>query len=497
VTVTLNNLERFEDRVGELLTTHDSTRIDFSEYADDPVRFMREVLRFDPWGKQVEICEAVRTDKRTVVRGHHGAGKDHILAALLLWACYARGMLCLAISATEQQLLSQLWANLARLWAGASQFPGELYVGELRINGERRIVARTSASTSNLTGYHNHAGGGVFVAVSESQATQVEAAAFDAAEGNTAGEGSRIVVVGNPVKASGRFYEVSQKPTWRAISISAHDHPNVATGRVVIPGGPAPGWPAEMAAEYGTDSAFYVSRVLGEFPPEGSIDSLVRPEWIDEAVARHEARTGLLEWVCPVLALDVARSIDRDENVAAIAQGPRLHGFHAWHSRNLIFTADNFVEIADATEREWLGRSWSPAEVEMHTRRALPLVVDAPGIGSGVVDHIRAKGRAVREHWGWVPAEDARRFANHRAAVFFSFRRQLENGTGELPRDPKLREEALAMQWTQDAKGRILMISKDDLRKAIGRSPDRLDAGVLALHEAETHRAWQSVQVAY
>ena len=232
--VTDTRLDRLEERVGELIARQDSARTDFTAYRDRPEDFMREVLGFTPWSKQVEVCRAVLDGKRVVVRGHHGAGKDAVLAALLLWSAYARQMLCIVISATERQVIGQAWAELARLWTGAGCFAGELYVGELRIGGEKRILAMTAGagSTSNLTGWHDHGGHGVFVAISESQAEQVGNAAFDAAEGNTAGEGSKILVVGNPVKPAGRFYEVSHKATWHAIRISAFDHPNVAQGPV-------------------------------------------------------------------------------------------------------------------------------------------------------------------------------------------------------------------------------------------------------------------------
>ncbi len=493
MSVTSAALDRLEQQLGELIAAGEAERVDFSEYADDPVRFMREVLDFHPWEKQVEVCQSVLENKRTVVRGHHGAGKDEILAALLLWSCYARRMMCLAVSATERQLIGQLWAKLARMWKTA-RLPGELYVGELRIGGEKRIVAMTSGNVSNLTGWHSHAGTGVFVAISESQAEQIGAVAFDAAEGNTVSEGSRIVVVGNPVKAAGRFFEVSRKSTWKAIRISAFDHPNIATGAVVIPGGPAPGWPAEMAAEYGEDSGFYVSRVLGEFPAEGSVDGLIRPGWLEAAFVRHEAGVVLQRYPLPVLALDVARSLDRDESVAAVAQGSVVLRIHAWRSRDLVDTATRFLMVTDRLRTEWYANGRPVGETETSRdpdKLALwlqltgvpdfPMHVDSPGVGGGVVDTMRSRGRHVHEYWGWNPARDEKRFANRRAEIYWSLRTGLEAGTVALPRDPALSEEVLAMEWSLDAKGRILMIAKEDLRKALGRSPDRGDAVTMAL----------------
>lgn len=498
------DLRDLENNIAELVARHDSARDvrDFREYRDRPVEFMRAELGFHPYDKQIEVIEAFAQHRRIVVRGCHGAGKDALLAPLMLHAAYCRGMLVLAISATERQLLGQLWREVGNRFS--PRLPGELYTSDLRINGERRIIAMTSGSTSNLTGWHDPAG--VFIAISEAQGEQVETAAFDAAIANAVDDASRIVVVGNPVKADGRFYEVSHKPTWRAIQISAFDHPNVREGREVIPGGPSPSWPKEMAEEFGEESPWYISRVLGEFPPVGSVDSLVRREWLEAAYARFAtASTTIAPWPLPVIALDVARSLERDESVVAVAQGSRLHALHAWRSRDLVDTASRFLVLADRARFEWfrvtggkkmqIDTSMIERDPEGHARwlatMGVPhfdLLVDTPGVGSGVVDTCRSRGRRITEYWGWVPATDEKRFANLRAEVYWNFRTQLENGLLVLPNDPDFHEEALKMEWSQDAKGRILMISKDELRKSLKRSPDKLDAGVMALGYKLTRR---------
>jgi hypothetical protein len=108
----------------------------------------------------------------------------------------------------------------------------------------------------------------------EAQGEQTEAVSFDVAEKNATDDASRIIVAGNPYKASGRFFDIHSRDSWSKIRISSFDHPNIREGKVVIAGGPSPSWPAEMEAEYGADSAFYLGRVLAEFPTVGSIDAI-------------------------------------------------------------------------------------------------------------------------------------------------------------------------------------------------------------------------------
>ena len=65
--------------------------------------------------------------------------------------------------------------------------------------------------------------------------------------------------------------------------------------------------------------------------------------------------------------------------------------------------------------------------------------------------------------------------------AFWHFRTVLEHGTIQLPPDTLLEEEALAVEWQIAPNGAIQIMGKDLLRKALGRSPDRLDAVVIGL----------------
>ena len=65
---------------------------------------MKAELGFTPYAKQREVIECFMSGKRTAARGHHGSGKDAVLAAIALYAAYVRGMLVLCLSSTEKQL---------------------------------------------------------------------------------------------------------------------------------------------------------------------------------------------------------------------------------------------------------------------------------------------------------------------------------------------------------------------------------------------------------
>jgi hypothetical protein len=491
----VSDIRQLREGVGELIARHDETRgvADFARYKGRVEAFAREELGFTPYGKQIEMFESFTANKRTVVQGCHGAGKDAALACIALYAAFVEGMLVLVVSATERQLLGQLWREIGARFS--PRLPGALYTADLRIGGEKRIIAMTSGSTSNLTGWHHEHG--VAVLISESQSEAVGDTAFDAALANAVDDASRIVVVGNPIRAVGRFYEVTRKETWRRIQISAFDLPNIIEQRVVHPGMPAPSWPAEMEAEVGIDSPWYKSRVLGEFPPVGSIDALVKAATVDEANAKW-LEGGLRPTPRgPVVGLDVARSEARDESCAAVAQGARIHSLATWRVRDLVATTNRAIAVAKAAWREWMLTAHSPDELSSITTPPVPLFIDASGIGSGCCDEAKRQGYPYAEHWGWRPSSDPTRHLNVRSDAYLNLKRLLETGAAQLPPDPLLREEILSTEWTEDAKGRIVIGNKDILRAALKRSPDRCDAVTIALLNSapSARQAWRTVRV--
>lgn len=464
--------------------------------ARGPVAFGTELLGSTYWSRQVDILNTVRENPRVAVRSANSMGKNFVTADFMAWWIFAKGGAVLYMAPTDRQLDIGM-KELRRALHGA-ELPYELFHRSLRVRGETRLFAFTSNSADSLRGFHDPRG--LLVVIDEGQGKSVEAVAFDAAFSCATGEGDKILVLGNPAHAGGKFAAISKAGNWFALKIAAAEHPNISGLGPFIDGGPAADWPEQIAAEYGRESPFYVAFVEGEFPAEGSIDSLLLAEWVDASFDRHEAAAGLAAFPLPVAALDVARSFAGDENVCAIAQGPRVDSLTAWRSRDLVDTASRFTLIADRIRlRLFAARSHKTVDeantlwddpVKLHAwchlsgAPSFTLVIDAPGVGGGCIDTLRSRGREVKEFWGWNPSTDTKRWANVRSQTYWGLRKLLENGVAQLPRDPMLREELLAMEYSLDQKGRIAMIDKDSLRKILGRSTDRADPVTIALAES-------------
>lgn len=129
-------------------------------------------------------------------------------------------------------------------------------------------------------------------------------------------------------------------------------------------------------------------------------------------------------------------------------------------------------------------------------RDGCPIIVDmGGGYGSGVYSHLKnnVQGLSLYGHNGANKSGKRSRdgklsFANKRAEVWWKFREALEPNLGEpiaLPPDTQLLSDLTTPRWKLTSAG-ILIESKDDIRKRLGRSPDKGDAVTMAWSEGES-----------
>lgn len=466
-------LERLRTEVGELLASHASARnvADFAAYADDPAGFLRDVLRCQPWAKQVEMAERVRDHSRTVVVTANGLGKDWMTARLALWWIFARRGFVVLTGPTERQVKQILMRELRRAFAQAPELPGELFALELRVADDCGLIAFTSDNADRLTGFHHPR---LLICMTEGQGVDDEA--YEAALACATSPENRLFVYGNPTRPTGAFYRAAQNESWSVLTIRADEHPNVVSGRQEIPGAVSREWIQMMREEYGESSSIYAARVLAKFP-EDAIEGLVRRAWLRAAFERHERGT-LADAAMQqrlVLAVDVAR-FGTDATVVAFVRGPVVEKLVSWYGASITDTADRIIDMADAATVQ------NPPPKFPHMGAPPKIVVDEPGLGGGLIDVLRQRGRPVIAFNGAERPKDAGRFLNARAETHWRIRELLERGEVALPQDDNLEEEALAVQWQLTlGGGKVQILSKDLIRAELGRSPDRLDAVVMGL----------------
>ena len=465
------------------------------KYREDPVGFFREILGIDPWSRQIKVIEAVRDHARVAVRSGHKVGKSNTAAGLALWFyCSFDDARAVMTSTTSRQVDQILWRELkmlrtrgGRCVACREDDPEGLVIERpcphsALVDGEIGELARTglkSADFREIVGFTAReaeavagvSGKNLLYLVDE--ASGVDDAIFEAIEGNRAG-GARVVLFGNPTRNSGEHFEAfhSKSELYHTITISSTESPNVTQGRIVVPGLATRGWIEEKKIEWGEDSALFKVRALGEHAlhEDGKIFSIAT---ITEAEQRwHEtAEAGRL-----FIGFDPAgESGTGDEAVLTSRRGLRML---------------QIVTFRGQDEQGHLVRLLAFLDVQKLPRETPVVVLDREGaVGAKVYVHllahlethphafelvaVRASDRAVRQPIVYDRMRDE---------LTANFEQWLRDG-GAILEDTKLEKEMHELEWKQHVNGRLKVTPKDELRKKLGRSPDRYDATVLCAWE--------------
>lgn len=152
-----------------------------------------------------------------------------------------------------------------------------------------------------------------------------------------------------------------------------------------------------------------------------------------------------------------------------------------------------YAELISAQGEETADGSSTAATVMKHRHDNCPVVVDVGGGYGGAVTMRLGDNGVVAVGFNGANSSTAKTkdgqlsFANKRAEAWWKFREELdpdqEGGSViALPPDPELRADLTAPTWSLTQRG-ILLESKDDLRKRLGRSPGKGDAVVYCLSE--------------
>jgi len=442
---------------------------------NDPVEYVQKALNLTPWARQAEIMRAIAVHKRVAVRSGRKIGKSTLAAAVGLWwvGTKKRGRVIMT-APTARQVEIILWREARRIYreaGGEKVLGGEIHEspasGLVYLDG-REMMGFSTNEPERMAGI---SGADVLFIVDEGSGVEEEI--FAAIEGNRAG-GASLLVLGNPTKTSGTFYDAftTKRQFWKLFHVSSMETPNYIEGRDVIPGLATREWIEEMRQEWGEESPFWQVHVLGEFPSQAE-NAVIGLALVEAALARYDDthEDGRLE-----IGVDVARFGD-DESVIWPRRG------HKAMAPTILRGADT-LRLCGEVKR--IARDLRIAGDGMDVPAERPLVkVDGAGVGGGAVDVLKddRELEVVEVNAGEASTGDT--YARLRDQLWFALRDWLKAG-GAIPRDEKLAAELVAPIYGFDLRGRIKVESKDDLRERLGRSPDRADALALAVFNRPT-----------
>ncbi len=431
------------------------------------------------WSKQRDIAQSVREHRYTAVPSCHGAGKSQLASWVALWWANVHPVgqaFVVTAAPTQAQIEGVVWRYIGQAHA-AAQLPGRVIQGNVpalrAANGELIAWGRKPADFADPTiamqsfqGIHAR-----YVLVILDEACGIPDWLWDAADTLMVNDDSRVLAIGNPDSPAARFEKVCRSGSgWNVIPIGAEDTPNF-TGEQVSPELAetliSKRWVAERERRWGRESSLFTSKVLGRFPSV-SDDTLIGADLIvaaqERSLPENEPST--------VLACDVAR-LGGDRTVIyrnrcgvcrLIKQTPR---------QDTMRTTGDLIAIK--------------AEPE-HYRA--PLVLDIGGLGIGIYDRLVEQGVGVEGFNGAERAFRPDRLANRRAEAFWNLREALLKGEVDLdPLDEELAAQLGSLKWHRDSKGRVVIESKDEMRKRGLPSPDRADA--LSMAFGSMYQSWR------
>lgn len=432
-------------------------------YRKDIVLFAREMFQFEPDDWQKAFFADVSHHNRVSVKSGQGVGKTGCEAILLIWflSCFPNAKV-VATAPTRRQLQDVLWAEVDK-WLSRSPVLSQTlkwtktYI--YMVGHEKRwfATARTANKAENMQGFHED-----YMLFLVDEASGILEPIMEAILGTLSGENNKLVMCGNPTKTSGTFYDshTKDRAIYRCHTVNSEDSPRTNKENI-----------AALARKYGKESNVYRVRVKGEFPLQED-DVFIPLSLIERGVMTEPELTGRIS-----IGVDVARFGD-DETIILTKVGNRVEMPVIRHGQDLMRTVGDVVVTYRKLIRdfpEYMG--------------AVYCVIDDTGLGGGVTDRLREvkleqqlnqlvivpvnAGQAV-------PRAGADNYGNITAFMWSTVRDLLEENQLSLVDDDELVAQLSVRKYSINSSGKIVLESKDEMKKRDIDSPDRADALALA-----------------
>ena len=483
--------------------------------------------------------DSVDENEVTFAQSANATGKTHGAASIIVafYKMHPGAQVYTAAAPPEGNLKRLLWGEIGKIREKHARLFNDDDTGILNI--QRSAAEFITGVTIPATGTPEerearfsgkHAPYILFVL---DEGDGIPAEVYKGIESCMSGGHIRLLVLFNPRRKSGPVWLKIKGREGKLIKLTAFTHPNVVTGKDVIPGAVSRAktlqrinqWSRPLApGEKPNESCFevpdflvgevghtqggeafpplaagwrYVTEptlfymTLGDFPPQ-TANQLINETWIDAAVSRWQlwqSTRGLLppQNARPIIGQDVAE-LGQDQNVLCARYGTWVAPFETWGGVDTLITGEK-------------------AARRYHEIGALKAHIDGSGVGAGVWPVMNRLGcTAFRIMTGATPVSidtGKRRaakigdsddilgeFGLIRDELWWRAREWLRTEPGAmLPPDEELKEELLSPTYTVDNRGKLKVTEKTAIKELIKRSCDKADAFVLTFAETEEEEA--------
>lgn len=484
----------------------------FLKYENDPVGFIREVLKEDITPDIQELAMSVLNYPVTHGRSANSVGKTHGIARIAVWwyKCRRGAKIYTAAAPPESNLKDLLWSELGSITERhAWLFKGDkLRALNIRRNASEFITGVLIPMTGNreqrIARFSGKHAPNLLFLLDEGDAIPAEV--YEAIESCMSGGFARLCVTYNPRGAQGPVYNREISGGANVVRISAFTHPNVITGEDLIPGAVTRDKTVMRLAKWSrpiydgedpndadvievpdflvgcraiddkgyqteplkpgyrkvTEPALYYM-VLADYAPAG-MNQLIDEASIQAARARWEARveqSGVYPptGVRPVLGHDVASEGD-DWNCVCLRYGGFIPPMRKWRGVDARASGDKGAAIGKDVD-------------------ASHCFVDATGVGAGAYGAYRIKSldyTPVHSMGKPTKKSEIGQFYRLRDQCLWELREWLKNDpSATLPPSELLLEELRVLTYEKSTEdGKIHVMPAKDIKQALGRSPDEM-----------------------
>ncbi len=513
-----NSLDQFATHLGDIFPLSDLERAvnqgSFDCYQDDPVGFCKDILGETLTDDVIAMMESVRDNQVTVAVSANATGKSHGAARVAIWfyLAHPNTKVFTAAAPPFDNLKNILWGEIGSTVARHPQlFESHIKTSlDIRRGPEDFLIGVTIPSSgtaeereAKFSGKHQEH---MLFVIDEGDAVpdEVHKGIESCMSG---GVKVRLLIMLNPRQASGAVYRMQRDHTANIVHLSAFRHPNVISGENKIPGcvdrkttvrrihqwtrllkidekadkdtvftlpdflvgvkAQRPGggkYPPLAPGNYKIINPAFSYMVLGRYPAQ-AVDQLISREWISAARARYDVYVAKYGEVPPVavpgvMGLDCAEMGD-DLNAAVARYGGYLSLFETWGGIDTIETGSRGVDFYN-----------NQPNIDS-------AYVDGTGVGVGVAPHMaKLKCVAVSIKVASTPTfkTELGEFRKLRDQLWWQLREWYRIDSGAMcPPDEEYIEE-LTCPTYEVKEGKIVVMSQDDIKQILGRSPNKADA---------------------
>lgn len=437
----------------------DEQLIVINSFKESPVKRHNALSHKRLWDKQIEVLWSVRNNKRTAVKSGNTVGKTHIAADVVIDWMVTKGPQAKVITTapTWDQVEGLLWKEI-RTSVSQSKQPlgGELLNVEWKITDEWFARGISTNKTERMQGWHSPH---LLVVLDEAPGVMLEI--WDTVE---ALHPERILAIGNPLEASGKFYDCWSNPLWSCIRISCEECVEWQEKNGIIEGLVTREWIEDQKEQHGTNSPWYQIHVAGEFPYQ-TPDTLISREWVEKC---RKIKPADLEDdeenEIKLISVDVATK--HGESLTVI-------GYRYGHS---------IIELAGYS-RQSITDSANRVSLKYNQKQADTVITDSDGVGEGLSDILAERKISNFEFHGGSASKamDDKKFKNLRSQFYWLIAKKFEKGLYSLSELPDKEYDILKNQLcaihtkAPDPLGRFQIETKDDMMARGVKSPDYAD----------------------